>query len=107
MHQTFRGKRYRFDWMNKGEPFLEGARGICENREQKGRVLRMAVRKNLEDPFLLKVLIHEGLHAAFGRRLKEKDIDRASMDIGQFLWRLGYRNQNQSQNQNQNQNKDC
>lgn len=38
----------------------------------------------------MEILIHEGLHACFDKKLTEKQVTQAAKDISRFLWKLGF-----------------
>ena len=64
--------------------------GLCDCPHNKDTTPSIVVAC---EPFTRKELIsliHECLHAEDWRKT-EKAVDRASSEIGSFLWRLGYR----------------
>ena len=85
---TFNGHKYNI----KLTPFIfDGLTDIAEKEEY-----NMFVFANLKTRNGLITLIHEALHASSWKGTEE-DVDRTSKEIGDFLWRLGYRRKEKNQ----------
>lgn len=80
---TIRGKRWRFEFTNKGIPQDDVAQIYTKPR-------KIVVRPRLKGQHRLDIVIHELLHAALWD-LDEEAIDSTASDIARVLWRLGYR----------------
>jgi hypothetical protein len=78
----FNGVKYNIDIDTDVE-------GVCDS--PRGRTKRwIQIFSDLKDKRGLILLIHESLHASDWLK-SEEDVDRVSTEIGNFLWRLGYR----------------
>lgn len=66
---------------------LEELDGICDTYKLKKT---LSIYRNLKTRVGLVTTIHEALHAECWNK-SEKVINRVSKEIGNFLWRLGYR----------------
>ena len=84
-HQQFRGNKYRVVKVNKKALTFAGN---CEAPNKKGRKMNIPTGHN---PQSLEIQIHEALHACFWD-LDDPSVDGAALSIGQFLWKLGWRN---------------
>ena len=79
---TFNGHKYKIHLM----PFIfDGLTDIDEKVEY-----NMFVFANLKTRNGLITLIHEALHASKWKATEE-EVERTAKEIGDFLWRLGYR----------------
>jgi hypothetical protein len=84
-YQQFRGNKYRVVKVNKNALTFAGN---CEPPNKKGRKINIPTGHN---PQSLEIQIHEALHACFWD-LDDPSVDGAATSIGQFLWKLGWRN---------------
>jgi hypothetical protein len=80
---TFNGKRHH---IYVDEPPL----GICFNSVEGKSNNEIYIMTSLKDKWGLITAIHESLHAEKWSA-HEETVDRTSKEIGNFLWRLGYR----------------
>lgn len=78
----FHGRRYKID--------LQKFDGICDtyNLVESDRTLRIMVSLKTRNGLI--TAIHEALHAE-NWAATESVVERVSSEIGDFLWRLGYR----------------
>lgn len=63
-----------------------GKAGAASSRRQKKRYI--GIHPMLEGYDLVEVLIHEALHACFDRKLSEKEVLRAGIDVAKFLYKF-------------------
>jgi hypothetical protein len=78
------GKVWLLKWVSR----LKGKWGDIDPPDQRGRAIRIS--REAKGRRLLIVLIHEMLHGCFWQ-IDEDVIDQSSIDIGDALWRLGFR----------------
>ena len=81
---TFHGRRYKIDIEPDGLHGECDAYHIGEKDRKIGIYIDPATKKGLI------TIIHECLHAE-DWHASEEAVDRTSAEIGNFLWRLGYR----------------
>lgn len=87
---TFCGVRYIFGWACIGGDWTKGDRGACVDRDAKETKL-LAVAHFLKPNAKMDALIHEAIHACYGKKLSEKDTTQGARDIGRFLRSVGVR----------------
>lgn len=78
---TFNGRKYKIEI---GEERLDG---FCDQYKDE-KILSIWV--DLDTKNGLITAIHEAMHAVNWAK-NEKTVDSCSVDIGNFLWRLGFR----------------
>jgi len=64
-------------------PFPDGKLGGTSGRRARRR--RMGIDSRLREWQLIEVLIHEGLHACFDKRLSEREVTRVGKDLASFI----------------------
>jgi len=64
-------------------PFPDGKLGGTSGRRARRR--RMGIDSRLREWQLIEVLIHEGLHACFDKRLSEREVLRVGEDLTSFI----------------------
>ena len=70
--------------------YPDGLDGLCDQYQTKKNERDIIISADPATKNGLITLIHESLHAE-NWRAPEKSVDRTSKEIGEFLWRLGYR----------------
>jgi hypothetical protein len=91
---TFMGKRYNIKSVSPSKlTYQERGKkrqslGICQNPKKKGKTLKF--NNTLTDKEELEVYIHEAKHACHWY-FDEHTVEKSSLDLADFLWRLGYR----------------
>lgn len=90
MLATIRGRAWVIKFPNRPIYNAEGEEcdGLCDPPTDKNPAIRL--HRSLKGIELLRVAIHESLHAA-NWDLSEEAVDETSTDIGNLLWALGYR----------------
>jgi hypothetical protein len=84
MHVTIRGKRYELIFEKTPEEIV----GYCDPPTKLNK--RIVVSPHQTEAEILRVLIHEMLHAAHWDMCEEA-IDESSVGVADVLWKLGYR----------------
>ena len=77
----FNGRKYKID-------FDHGIEGFCEQYKDNGRTISISSKPYTRNELI--TILHECLHAENWTK-GEKPVDQASKEIGNLLWRLGYR----------------
>ncbi len=93
---VFRKKRYKILFVNKSK-LGKDTLGTCDSPQDKDKEIK--VYKNLSPKESLITELHESLHSCLFD-LDEPAIDEISTDIGEFLWKLGYRKQKNKKDKN-------
>jgi hypothetical protein len=75
-------------WTLKYEYPGKGLDGLCDHPETPNKTI--IVKKNLDGKTELCTLLHEIFHS-IAWSVDEEYIDRASTDLSEILWKLGYR----------------
>ena len=84
---TVNGKRWRLVWLPKGHPMLQGAMGLIESPEKRGR--RMFIQMGQAPEELFDSLVHEIAHAS-GWNLSEEWVTIFASDLTRIIKRLGF-----------------
>ena len=80
---TFRGHRWTF-----GRKSGKGNLGHCDAPHVRRRVMDIPLDGDTSEE--LRIILHEGLHAALWD-LDEEAVHETSSDLARLLWRLGWR----------------
>lgn len=86
----FRGLRYSVFVVNGDEPeWMRDLRGATTDRRAPRRLMFL-LGPWLAGPAGPVLALHEGLHAAFGSKLSEAEVERGAIDLCGFLARFGF-----------------
>jgi hypothetical protein len=85
MRAMFYGRRYEVKYVKK---LKNGNHGECDHYNAGNKSIR--ILESLEPKRKLVVTLHESLHACMWP-LSEAAVGEMSEDIGNLLWKLGYR----------------
>ena len=88
IHLTFRGKPWKLIRHRKMPPGDHEKQGYAMMKAKGPGII--GVRAALGGFEELRVLLHEGTHAALWD-LDEEAVDETSRDLAEMLWKLGYR----------------